>query len=116
MIVDAAYEDEIKKRLETKWSKNAFKCVKCPREGCPAWNSVFLDDHVRGRRVLEGCGFVLNPLLQNLTMGFSLGAMQTTEAVGKQVVTAIAEGIEANRQLEAQRELKVLNSGVSSNS
>ena len=111
MIVDAAYEEELKERLKTKWSKHAFNCAKCPGAGCPAWNSVFLDDHVRGRRSLEGCGFVLNPLLQNLAMGFSLGAMQTTEAVGKQIAAGLAE----QRQLEAQRELKVIQSGVSSN-
>ena len=116
MIVDAAYEEELKERLKTKWSKHAFNCAKCPGAECPAWNSVFLDDHVRGRRSLEGCGFVLNPLLQNLVMGFSLGAMQTTEAVGKQVTEVIAAGLEEQRQLEAQRELKVLNSGVPSNS
>ena len=85
MVVDAAYEEELKERLKTKWSKHAFNCAKCPKEGCPAWGNVYLDDVQRGRRVLAGCGFVLSPLYHNLNMGMALGAMQTAEASAKKI-------------------------------
>lgn len=73
------------------------------------WQSLEIDDPIEGRERFEGCGFKLLPTYFHLTMGFSLGAMQTTEIVGKQLVQAIGEGVQEMKQLESQRELKVLN-------
>jgi hypothetical protein len=30
-----------KRVLDNKWSRHAFNCSKCPREGCPAWYDTF---------------------------------------------------------------------------
>lgn len=110
-MLEPAARRELRRRLDEPAHADAFNCVKCPRSGCPMWQRLELEDPVEGREVFEGCGFKLLPTYFHLAMGFSLGAMQTSEAMGKQVVNAIGEGVKQMQQLEAQRELKVLSGG-----
>lgn len=111
-MLDPAARRQLRKSLDTPVGKEAFACFRekpCPESTkCPMWYSMELDDPVEGRERFEGCGFKLLPTYFHIGMGFSLGAKQTTEIVGKQLVQAIGAGVQEMKQLESQRELKVI--------
>ena len=114
MLSPAARRD-LRKSLDTPVGAEAFACFRekpCPESAkCPMWQTISLDDPVEGREDFTGCGFKLLPTYFHLGMGFSIGAMQTSEASAKKVERAVGMAVETARQLEAsreQRQLKVI--------
>ncbi len=110
-VLTPAYVTHLRERLNTAWHKNAHNCAKCPKEGCPKWWTMQVEDPVNGSVVLTGCKDVLEQAYLNCAIGAGQGAIDAAETQAKTIVGAVNSAAAQLAQLESQRELKVLDNG-----
>ena len=69
-MIPQSFLDDVNKEIE--YSKNAFNCSKCPKEGCPAWLKArwdFVDE--KGLPVVkhvEACSFRVLPIINHVSL------------------------------------------------
>lgn len=97
----------------TQWSKNAFNCSRCPKEGCPAWWKIEqkLQDNTTKEIVskeLEGCGFVLLPVFMLDVVASSYMSYDAICQKTNELDNIVKKGIVGLAKLVQLREVKIL--------